>query len=200
MTGSNPSRTKLTPASISDVIDRLESASETEETSLRDVVSSLGQASFVPVLMAPALAVVSPLSGIPFFSSASGTFIALVAGQLLLGRKHLWLPGWMMRRSVPTDRLKRAVAWARGPARWLDRHTGKRLSMLVRPPMDRLIYLACALCGAAMPLLELVPFSSSLLGAAVALLSLTVLARDGLLALAGFLVIGAAIGVVVTVF
>jgi hypothetical protein len=92
------------------------------------------------------------------------------------------------------------VEWTRRPAEWVDRHTGKRLTMLVRPPMDRLIYLACALCGAAMPLLELVPFSSSLLGAAVVLLSLTVLARDGLLALAGFLVIGAAIGVVVAVF
>ena len=79
---------------------------------------------------------------------------------------------------------------------WLDAHTGKRLSVLVRPPMDRLLHLACVLCGIAMPVLELVPFTSSILGAAVVLLAMTLLVRDGLLALA---VIGAAIWVGVQV-
>ena len=47
-----------------------------------------------------------------------------------------------------------------------------------------------------MPFLELVPFSSSLLGTAVMIMATALLARDGLLALIGSVVIGAvAIGV-----
>lgn len=172
-----------------DMLDSLSDSAHGEETSLDDIVEALGQASFVPVLLAPALAVVTPLSGIPLFSSFCGIFIALVAGQSLIGRSHLWLPGWLTRRAVPTKRLKKGIDQLRKPAAWIDRHSGERLTFLVTPPADRLIFLACLLCGMAMPLLEVVPFSSSILGAAVTLMAFTLLARDGLFALLALVVI-----------
>lgn len=178
--------------SVRDLLDRLEAAAHDDRTAIRDVLEALGRVSFVPVLMAPALAVTSPLSGIPLFSSFAGITIALVAVQLLVGRDHLWLPGWITRRTVSTEGLCSAIKWLDRPARWIDRHTGRRLAALVAPPFDRLIYLLSALAGLAMPFLEILPFTSSILGAAVSLFALTLLVRDGLLALLGFVVLAAA--------
>lgn len=181
------------PTSVREVVDRLDAAADGEETSVDDIVETLGRASFVPVLMAPALAVVTPLSGIPLFSSANGVFIALVAGQMLIGRRNLWLPRWLRRRSLASERVRYVAERMRGPADWIDQRTGRRLSFLVAPPFDRLIEFACAACGAVMPLLELFPFTSSILAAAVVLMSLTLLVKDGLLALIGLAVIAAAV-------
>ncbi|MEC7760898.1 MAG: exopolysaccharide biosynthesis protein [Pseudomonadota bacterium] len=193
MTQNANQETAPPPHSMSEVVNRLHDAAAGEETSLGDVVESLGNASFVPVLITPALAVITPLSGIPLVSSLCGLCIALVAGQLLLGRRQLWLPRWLTRRAVPSMQLRDAADWLKRPANWIDKHTGRRLSVLVDPPFDRMIYLACTLCGAIMPVFEVVPFTSSVLGAAVALMSLTLLVRDGLFALLGFGVIGAAV-------
>ncbi len=180
------------PASVSEVIDRMENAAEGSETTLRDVVSALGEASFVPVLMAPALAVVSPLSGVPVFSSICGITIALVAIQLLLNRDHLWLPDWMMRRKVKTESLRKATQWLRKPAGFLDRMSRERISFLVDRPFSWITELACLFCGISMPFLELLPFTSSILGGAVTMFSLSLLVRDGLIAVFGFAVVACA--------
>ena len=179
--------------SVRQVIETIEgAASEVEETSVGDVVSALGTASFPPLLMAPALAVTSPLSGIPLFSSFSGILIALIAGQMALGRRQLWLPGWLMRRKVKSAPVLKAAAWIHRPADWLDRHTGPRLRFMVAPPMDRLIHVVCLFCGLGMPMAEVIPFTSSVLGAAVLVLSLGLLVRDGVVALFGLGVIALA--------
>jgi hypothetical protein len=69
----------------------------------------------------------------------------------------------------------------------------------VQPPLSVLPKLVCVLCGAAMPFLELVPFSSSILASAVVLIGLSILARDGLFALLGILVAGIGFSIPVTV-
>lgn len=177
--------------SVTDIVDRMERVSHAERVSLREVVQALGEASILPVLMAPAMTVVSPLSGVPLFSSICGLTIALVALQLLFNRDHLWLPDWIMRRTIKGKSLQTATTWLRRPAAFLDRHSRERLSFFVRAPFSWITELACVLCGLAMPFLELVPFTSSLLGAAVTLFALSLLVRDGLIAALAFVAIGA---------
>ena len=72
----------------------------------------------------------------------------------------------------------------RRPADVVDRHTHPRLGLISGPLARRFLGVICLLLGAAMPLLELVPFTSSVAAAAVALLALAMLAQDGLLVLA----------------
>ncbi|MFC4670466.1 exopolysaccharide biosynthesis protein [Seohaeicola nanhaiensis] len=179
-------------SSVNDVLDRLRQSAHGEKTGLNDIVEGLGHGSFVPVLIAPALLVVSPLSGIPLVSTLCGMTVALVAVQMFFGRNELWLPGWLMRRSVSTEKLKKAVQKMRKPARWIDRHIRRRLTRVVSAPFDRVIHLVCLLCGAAMPVLELVPFTSSILGAAIVLFSITLLVKDGLLGLFAYALTAAA--------
>ncbi|MBC9248455.1 exopolysaccharide biosynthesis protein [Paracoccus sp. 11-3] len=170
-----------------------------DKTSIRDMVEALGYASLLPTLMVVAMAVVSPLSGIPLFSSICGVLIALTSVELLIRRKHLWLPGFLMRRQVSSRKLANAYRWAEGPARWLDRVSRPRLQFLVRRPLVWIAQIACLLAGAVMPFLELVPFTSSILGLAVFLMGFGMLVRDGLFALLGLLVIAALVGAVTLV-
>ncbi|MDC0658513.1 exopolysaccharide biosynthesis protein [Leisingera sp. SS27] len=143
----------------------------------------LGQSSLPAVLAVPAMAVVTPLSGVPLFSSACGALICLISVQMLMGRRHLWIPGWLGRRRIQADAVRKGAAALRGSVRWMDRHSGKRLALLTRQPFLTLIQTVCLICGALMPLLEIVPFSSSVLGGIVSLLAVSMLTRDGLIAL-----------------
>ena len=68
------------------------------------------------------------------------------------------------------------------------------------PPFDRALLALCLICGLAMPVLELVPFTSSFLGGAVALLAISIIVRDGLFASLAFAVIAAVIATPVILF
>lgn len=185
---------------VRDVVNRLSGYSDREEVSLREIVSSFGHTSFLPVMMSAALLVVSPLSGIPLFSSVCGLTVAFSASQMLFGRDHLWLPDVIMRQTVNATRLNDGVMRLRKGADWLDNHARRRMSFLVRGPMRKVLEAFCIICGALMPFLELVPFSSSILGVAILLFSTALLTRDGLFAAAAVAVVALAAMVPVTVF
>ncbi|MEY8799952.1 exopolysaccharide biosynthesis protein [Leisingera sp. XS_AS12] len=165
------------------------------------LAEELGHKSLSAVLAVPALAVVSPLSGVPLFSSTCGILICLVSGHMLFGRSNLWLPGWLGRKRIEGARAEKAISAMRRAANWLDRHASKRMQVVLSQPFISLIRLVCLLCGALMPVLEVVPFSSSILGAAVALLALSMLTRDGLIAVLTLVALACAgVGVLVGLF
>ena len=174
---------------IQPLLDAAGNASDGGTTSIRQIVQALGESSLTPNLIVVALAVVSPLSGVPLFSSVCGIAIALISAQLLVGRDHLWLPSFVMERGIDSDRLDRALRALRRPARWLDRISQPRLRWLVRGPVRKLTQALCLICGLAMPSLEIVPFTSSFLGSVVSLLAFGMLARDGLFTVLGLVVL-----------
>lgn len=170
---------------IQELLEAAGDASDGNTTTVGQIVESLGENSLTPNLIFVALAVVSPLSGIPLFSSICGITIALISMQMLVGRDHLWLPGFVMSRQIDSGKLDRALQALRRPAGWLDRITRPRLRLLVRGPVRKLTQALCMICGMTMPFLEVVPFTSTLLGAVVSLLAFGMLARDGLFTVLG---------------
>ncbi|MCZ0812650.1 MAG: exopolysaccharide biosynthesis protein [Pseudomonadota bacterium] len=183
-----------------EVIDSAERALDGKKSSLGEVIDAIGHASYAPLLMVPALALVSPLSGVPGFTTVCGILIASVSAQMMLRRPTLWLPGWLRRRRMNSQRACQFVNWFRIPARWLDNVTRQRLSTLVTPPFSILPQAICLFLGAIMPLLELVPFTSSILGAVIGVLAAGMFVRDGLLVLAGMLLAALAVGGVASIF
>ncbi|MEX2520377.1 MAG: exopolysaccharide biosynthesis protein [Paracoccaceae bacterium] len=179
-------------APVNSILNAVHSQIDGEWVDVETITERLGAASFAPVLFLPAAAVVSPLSGVPGFSALCGVMIFLVAAQMAAGRRHLWLPGWLKRRRISSERLREAVRRSRSLARLLDRSTKSRLSVLMEPPLTAAPAIICMLCGAVTPFLELVPFTSSILGFAVLILSVAMLARDGLFFIAALGVIGCA--------
>lgn len=179
--------------SLTAVVNRATGLAESEDVTLEQVVGAFEQTGFAALVIVPAAAVVTPLSGIPLFSSVCGLTIALIAVQWLVGRKQVWLPSWLQRQSLKGQRIHRAMTRIKPLAHWLDSHSNERLRLLFHPPFRMLLPFACLILGALMPLLELVPFSSSLLGAAICLIAFSRLTRDGLYALLALLPVGGAL-------
>lgn len=176
-------------------IERLEATGD-ETSTLGELLDGLGSASLGFSLFLPAVIVASPLSGIPGLSSLCGIAIALTAAQMIAQRTHIWLPRFIRCREVTPERRERVLGWLRRPSAWLDHLTRPRLEWLLKPPFVVPLQLACLVGGAAMPFLELVPFTSSIIGISVAFFSVAMITRDGLLALAGLAVVGAAVAAV----
>jgi hypothetical protein len=148
----------------------------------------IAERSFGPFLLIPALIEISPIGGIPGVPSGLAAIISLFAVQILCGRRELWLPDFIERRSVSGGRFSRAMKHVSRLTRWVDHILRPRLKWATRPPC---VYLAAAMClilCATVPLLELVPFASSLPMAAIALFGLGLVARDGAAVLLGFAV------------
>ena len=177
---------------LREILDQIERCAQAEEVSLDALLQSFGAASFVSALLVPAILVVSPLSGIPFFSSLCGLTIVAISAQMLLRRDHLSLPSSLTRRRLAGERLRAAVAKMRGVVDVLDRHTRRgRLRPLAGARGQVLPQALCVVAGMMMPVMELVPFSSSLLGAAVLSFSAALLTRDGVFVLVGVTILGA---------
>lgn len=168
---------------------------------LGDVMEAFGAAGFAGLITLFSLIVVTPLSGVPLVSSVMGVSIALIAGQAIAGRSHPWLPGPLRRRAIPKRRLGGALERTGRLIDWLDDHTRRRLKPLTRRPLSRAVYGLCLLCGALMPVLELIPFTSSIAAGVSLLAAFGLLARDGVLVIAAFAAAaGLAAAVVFAVF
>ena len=182
---------------VRDVVQTLQEAAKADKVAFETLLAGFGPAAFPPCLLVPALLVVSPLSGIPLFSSFCALVICLVAAQGAWGRHKIWLPAFLARREMSGAQLRRAADALHYVVRVSEYVTRPRLAFLTAPPMNRVIYGVVILIAACVPLLELVPFASSLIGLVVALLAIALLTRDGLVLLGG-LVLVAVLGLVIT--
>ena len=181
------------PDSVEEIIDEVEEAgARRERVSVGDVVDEIGAGAFPVIMLVPALVMISPASGIPGLSSVCAAIIALSAVQMAIGRRSIWLPKFIVNRTVSRSRMDTAMHWLERPARWIDHVTRKRLSALTRRPANLLPVLACIVIALVVPALELVPFSASAAGAAIALFSLGLVAEDGLFVLVGFVAMAGA--------
>ncbi|MCC7320994.1 MAG: exopolysaccharide biosynthesis protein [Rubellimicrobium sp.] len=177
---------------VRDILARLAGLTGNGRVSVQRILSCFGEASFLPALLVPALIVVSPLSGIFFLPTVMGLSIALIAAQMLSGRRTLWLPEILLRQGVSGARLRQAVGWLERPGAWIDGLTTPRLGVLFVWPLRLVPVLGCLVAGLMMPFLELVPLSSTVLGLAVTLFAVAILARDGLFVIAGLALIAVA--------
>lgn len=181
------------PKDLEELLDQLEWSADTHPSriSVEEIITAVGTRSFGPLLLLVGVLIASPLSGIPTFPTLTALIVFLVSLQLLMGRKHFWLPAWLLHRSVPGERMATAVRWLRPSARFIDRFIRPRLTILVKGPVTpRITALLCLIIAAVMPLLEFIPFSSSLAGVVLAAFGLALVSRDGLLALIAYAAAG----------
>lgn len=166
--------------------------------SLRAIVERLGSRSFGPLLLLAGLVTLAPVIGdIPGVPTLMALIVLLVAGQLLIGRSQLWLPHWLLERSVERENVDKALAWMQRPARLIDRLLRPRLTLFVNGPGVYAIALVCVIIAAATPPMEFVPFTANGAGAALTAFGLALIAKDGLVALLALAFTATTLGAVV---
>lgn len=180
---------------LTDLLNSLaKAAGQAEQVTLRDVFKELGDRSITPVILVISIVLISPISGIPGVPTISAGLIVLLAVQVLLGQRHLWLPDFLLRRKISGQRLAGVVTWLRGPCRFVDRHTHPRLTFFTQGALRIVTLAACVLIPLGWPLLEILPLVTSIGALTVALLVFGLFSRDGLYVLAGYGVIALTLG------
>jgi len=181
--------------SVGDVVNGIERIAEAEdEVSIDDLLDEFGDRSFAPLMLILALIGMSPVGAIPSVPTIIALCIALIAAQMAWGRKHVWLPGFITRRGVSSDRLTKGADTLDKIAQVLDRIAKGRLKPLASGPARRVVAGLIVVLCLALPVLELVPFAAAAPFIAIAILSLAMMVRDGLVLLIGGAVALAAFG------
>jgi hypothetical protein len=185
---------------LSGMLDNIESAGESgSEVAIADILNTVGQRSFGPLLLVPGLIVLSPIAGIPGVGTASGIVIFLIAGQMLIGRRNFWVPEFIRHRKVGRERLEKSVRALRPVARIVDRILRPRLDFLTRRPFIYVVAATCVALSFMLPVLDMVPFTSLAPASAITAFGLAIIAHDGAVAAVAFVLSLASLYVVGTV-
>lgn len=186
------------PHSVGDILDRLdELANEKDEVSLGQTIEAFGNRSYAPFLVILPLIDISPVGSIPGLPTLLALVIVLTAGQLLFGRTHMWLPGFLANRSLKSEKVAKAVKKLRPVAKRMDKWFHGRLPALTQGPMVRVAAAAIIVLTLAVPPLELLPMATTAPMAAIAAFGMALLVKDGLLMIVAFVAAAGAIAAAV---
>lgn len=176
------------------ILDQLEQrTSECENVTVGDLVQVLGNRSYGPFLMLPALLGITPVGGIPGVPTVLAGIIILFAVQMMFGLDHLWVPEFIRARKLGDDRVKQSLEKMRPWAERMDRWFRGRLDRLTAEPFVQIAAGACVFLALAIPPLELLPFAVAVPSLAIAMFGLALLVSDGILMLAACGVTGLAL-------
>lgn len=98
----------LSQGGLADLLHRMHSLADSSDTlTIHDIREEVGERSFGPFLIIPAIIEISPIGGIPGVPTVIAVIISIFAIQILCGRKHLWLPQAVERRTVDGQTVSR---------------------------------------------------------------------------------------------
>jgi hypothetical protein len=161
-----------------------------ERLSLGDIEAALGDRGFGLMLLVftlPAL--------IPGIAAIAAIPLLLLAIQLMLGLPRPWLPRAILNRATTKAEFERTVDRLMPHLQRVERVLKPRLTLFSGAVAERLIGLVCLVLALLLPLPW--PFGNLLVAAPLILLALALIERDGLLALAGFVVAAICGGVLI---
>jgi len=147
-----------------------------------DVMEKRG---FGPMLALPSFIACTPIGAIPGIPSLAGGTILLIALQILLGRRHPWLPQRVKQLNCDADQLRYIVEKVKPYAVRVDRFLVPRCFFMRQPVFRSFIALCCAGCGLVMIPLELIPFMGLIPVFAVLIMAIGMATDDGAVALFG---------------
>ncbi|ANP46420.1 exopolysaccharide biosynthesis protein [Candidatus Viadribacter manganicus] len=180
-----PTRAKrATPTNLEGVLDEISAKCDGDETpeslTLGEILDSVGRRSYGPLLLVIGLFAISPATVIPGMTWFAAALTLLVAGQMALGLKRIWLPQKALGANLPRDAVKAGIERSRGVATAIDKLLKPRLTFLSRAPFVNLVAVLCILAALITFPLGLIPLAPLIPGLAVVFFGLGMVARDGL--------------------
>lgn len=172
--------------SIGDVVDGVEAiADKQDKVAIDDLLDQFGDRSFAPLMLILALIGITPVGAIPSVPTIIALCIAIIAAQMAWGRQHVWLPKFITKRGIKSERLTKGKDKLEKVAGVMDAVAKQRLKALASGPARRVVAGLIVVLCLALPVLELVPFAAAAPFLAIAILSLAMMVRDGLVLLIG---------------
>jgi hypothetical protein len=195
-------RERKQPRSLDEMLDRIAEAADEEPKGVhaRTIFELVGTRAYGPLLLLAGLIMMAPVIGdIPGVPTVLGLFVILISVQLFLHRRHFWLPGWLLNRSVSQQKVRKTVEWSRRPARYMDRLLRPRLRVCTGATAHYVIAAVGIIIAVGTPVMEFIPFTANLAGAALTAFGLAMVAHDGLFGLIAFVLSAMAAGLVLYV-
>jgi hypothetical protein len=173
---------------LTSILEHLDDQKEAQKLTLGEVIESFEHRGFGPLVIVPALvALLPPISGLPGIPAVAGLTIVLIAGQMIFGRSHPWIPARLRELSLSQEKVDHMKEKGKPWAEKIDSFSYHRLDWLHNPVSIRCIAALMVLLGLSMFPLGLVPFAVAAPAGSVLLLALGLVARDGLFTLFGLL-------------
>lgn len=157
---------------------------EGDRVRLRDVVDVLDDRAYGLLLLVLAVPNIIP-NPIPGLSGMLGVPLILVAGQLMIGRRHPWFPAVLAERSISTANFEAIVLKLVPWLQKLERLLHPRLRWLCRPPSEQLLAAFCLILGIVLALP--IPLGNTVPALAISLIALGFIEHDGVAIGAGVL-------------
>jgi len=176
---------------LSDVLDQLESSIHDESIAVAEVIEKLGPHSFASLMLVFSLISTSPASAIPGITTVVAAVVFILVVQMIAGRNCLWLPGFITRRQMSSQKLCKGIGWLRKPVHFVERFLKARLTFLFHRPWLWLPLILILCLTLFMPFMEIIPTSGSIASAVIALFAAGLLTRDGALVIASFVLLSA---------
>lgn len=181
-TGAETREERRRHASATALLEGLGEAGSGARVSVADMLEAMKGRAFGMAALLFAIPVCLPMPpGVP---TAAGIALLIVAIQMVLGNKKLWLPKWLRQKSIARDRLKGAIKAIMPRLTTLEKAAKPRLLFLTSPIGQRVFGLVM-LVLAVMLILPIPIFGNMPLGFAAAILALGLIERDGWFVLGG---------------
>ena len=184
------------PKNVKEAVENLEElADHSDEVRMGDVLDEFGKRSFGPFLLMLGLLEVTPIGGIPGVPTLIALLCALIGLQLVIRQDHIWVPAFVEKRALASDKLMKSAKKMESWADRLDHWFHGRLKRFTSPFWQRIVGGVVILMAVTVPPLEFIPFASSAPMLTIAALGLALMVRDGLLMLGALVASMLALGI-----
>ncbi len=179
------SQTLSRSITLYELLGRMQSAQSDDKVAFGELIEIMEKRGFGPMLAVPAFIAATPVGAIPGIPTVTGVTIFLIALQILLAKKHPWLPSTIREIEFSRDSLNSGIGTIKPFVMHVDRFLIPRWFFMRQYVFRALIAVTCAFCGVMMVPLELIPFLGLIPAFAVLIMAVGMAADDGLVALLG---------------
>lgn len=179
------SQTLARSMTLYELLGRMQSTHTESKVAFGELIEIMEKRGFGPMLAVPAFIAATPIGAIPGIPTVTGVTIFLISLQILLAKKHPWLPGAIRDIGIDRASLNNGIGSIKPTAMRVDRYLVPRWLFMRQYVFRALIALACAMCGVMMVPLELIPFLGLIPAFSVLIMAVGMTTDDGVVALFG---------------
>ena len=172
---------------LTEILEILRDEASGGKIKIDNIVKTFNHRGFGPLLLAPAMIIILPTGAIPGVPALCSLFIILVSVQILLKRRHPWLPKRFRDASIEAKKIQSAVQILKPYTQKIDRYVKNRLSVLSDNEISqRIVALVTLILAVMIIFIGFIPIAPALLALPILFFALGLSVHDGILLTFGY--------------